>query len=309
MNSVLRKRKEARRRNLQFHLPTAVALAPQLRLVQNDSSYVSLQDVFDNFCATQNVSREDSIMAFLDRMKQLLDPSMSRTDGRYLQLRAEVMEDIQAKMVPETVLSNYMIQAMTSSESLWLMRKQFATQTATMMFLTYFCCLSSRTPSRFHFSRKTGLMYMTEILPAFASGQPIIASSEHVPFRLTPNMQHFITRVGIEGVVTSCVTAIAKSLTVPEFDLGGTLSLFVRDELLTWHNTFMKESRQDPPLSQQVSRNVEHFIRRAGMMGLINDNKDKSINAQHYHAIVTLISQATAPNLLAQMTENFVAWF
>jgi transformation/transcription domain-associated protein len=175
------------------------------------------------------------------------------------------MEDIQAKMVPETVLSNvsaskglgsssmltmwqYMIQAMTSSESLWLMRKQFATQTATMMFLTYFCCLSSRTPSRFHFSRKTGLMYMTEILPgesmssallaghtdpasAFASGQPIIASSEHVPFRLTPNMQHFITRVGIEGVVTSCVTAIAKSLTVPEFDLGGTLSLFVRDEV------------------------------------------------------------------------------
>jgi transformation/transcription domain-associated protein len=78
MNSVLRKRKEARRRNLQFHLPTAVALAPQLRLVQNDSSYVSLQDVFDKFCATQNVSREDSIMAFLDRMKQLLDPSMSR---------------------------------------------------------------------------------------------------------------------------------------------------------------------------------------------------------------------------------------
>lgn len=91
-------------------------------------------------------------------------------------------------------------------------------------------------------------MYMTEILPgesisnalfvghtdpasAFASGQPIIASSEHVPFRLTPNMQHFITRVGIEGVVTSCVTAIAKSLTVPEFDLGGTLSLFVRDEV------------------------------------------------------------------------------
>jgi hypothetical protein len=45
------------------------------------------------------------------------------------------------------------------------MRKQFAMQTACVSFLTYVCCLSNRTPSRFHFSRKTGLMYMTEILP------------------------------------------------------------------------------------------------------------------------------------------------
>ena len=139
-----------------------------------------------------------------------------------------------------------MIKTMETPESLWLMRKQFAMQTATVMFLTYVCCLSNRTPSRFHFSRKTGLMYMTEILPgelahalqtvsnlqpAFAPGQPVIASNESVPFRLTPNMQHFITRSGVEGVVSAASTAIARSLTMPEFDLAGTLSLFIRDEV------------------------------------------------------------------------------
>lgn len=78
MNSVLKRRKEARRRNLQFHVPTAIALAPQLRLVQNDSSYVSLQDVFDDYCQSKGMSREDSIMASLDRLKQLIDPAMSK---------------------------------------------------------------------------------------------------------------------------------------------------------------------------------------------------------------------------------------
>ena len=77
-NSVLRKRKEARRRNLQFHLPTVVALAPQLRLVQSDSSYVSLQDVYDDFCATRGRSREDSTIAFHDRLNQLYDPSIPK---------------------------------------------------------------------------------------------------------------------------------------------------------------------------------------------------------------------------------------
>lgn len=138
-----------------------------------------------------------------------------------------------------------MIKTMANPASLWLMRKQFAQQTASSMFLTYVACLSNRTPSRFHISRKTGLMYMSEVLPgefqsklrssaddeAFAPGQPLLISTEAVPFRLTPNMQHFITRVGVEGLLTSATTAIARSLVMPEFDLEGTLSLFLRDEV------------------------------------------------------------------------------
>jgi transformation/transcription domain-associated protein len=69
------------------------------------------------------------------------------------------------------------------------------------------------------------------LIIAFATGHPLIQSSESVPFRLTPNMQNFITRVGIEGVVTAATTAIARSLTIPEFDLAGTLALFIRDEV------------------------------------------------------------------------------
>lgn len=137
---------------------------------------------------------------------------------------------------------------MSTPESLWIMRKQFAMQTATVTFLTFFGCLINRTPGRYHFSRKTGQMYMSEVLlgeltcqrhceitcadlTGFTSGQPTIASTESVPFRLTPNMQHFITRTGIEGVVVACITAIAKSLSAPEFELDGTLHLFVRDEV------------------------------------------------------------------------------
>ncbi|EIW69900.1 hypothetical protein TREMEDRAFT_71446 [Tremella mesenterica DSM 1558] len=310
MNSVMKKRVETRRRNLQFHLPTAVALAPQLRLVQNDSSYVSLQDIYDDYCNKQGMSRENSIMAVYDRMKLLHDPTMSRTDPRFLQLKIEVMDEIQAKMVPETILTNYMIKTMNSPDSLWLMRKQFALQTATVMFLTYVCSLSNRTPSRFHLSRRSGLMYMTEILPAFANGRAIIESNESVPFRLTPNMQHFITRVGIEGIVTSAVTAIGRSLTMPEFDLSGSLSLFIRDEVLTWTSTYSKDAKTEAPITQTVYKNVDAFIRRASLMGYLGENKDKTPMASPaVHLIVQLISQATAPLQLAQMNENFMAWY
>nr|ACZ80650.1 putative histone acetyltransferase protein [Cryptococcus depauperatus] len=204
---------------------------------------------------SKKMAREDTALTYYDRIKELHDPTISR-------LRAELMEEVRVKMVPETVITNYMMRTMKGSENLWLMRKQFATQTAATMFLTYVCCLSNRTPSRFYISRKTGLMYMSEILPAFAMGKPLIASSEAVPFRLTPNMQHFVTRAGVEGLISATCTAMARCLTVPDFDLSGTLCLFIRDEA-------------NNPLLSHVYENVDHFVRRVSTMGFLGENRDK----------------------------------
>jgi hypothetical protein len=66
---------------------------------------------------------------------------------------------------------------------------------------------------------------------AFDATAPIHRCNEKVPFRLTPNMQHFITPTGIEGLLTSSVIAMARSLSMPEFDLESCLSLFLRDEV------------------------------------------------------------------------------
>lgn len=66
---------------------------------------------------------------------------------------------------------------------------------------------------------------------AFDTTRPGHRSTDPVPFRLTPNMQHFITPAGIEGLLTSGVTAMARSLSNPEFDLESSLSLFLRDEV------------------------------------------------------------------------------
>jgi transformation/transcription domain-associated protein len=68
-------------------------------------------------------------------------------------------------------------------------------------------------------------------LTGFAHLQPLITSAESVPFRLTPNIQVMMGRAGVEGVMTAAVTAISQSLLAPGFDLAGTLSLFVRDEV------------------------------------------------------------------------------
>jgi transformation/transcription domain-associated protein len=127
-----------------------------------------------------------------------------------------------------------MIRTMEGPGELWRMRKQFALQLASNSFMTYVLYLSGRLPYRFHLSRATGQMVMSELLPGqtffvalwmiylmpvpqgVSTQAPLFASNDSVPFRFTPNMQTFLGPVFTEGVLTSGLVAIGRSLTEPE---------------------------------------------------------------------------------------------
>lgn len=99
------------------------------------------------------------------------------------------------------------------------MRKQFTTQLAATCFMTYILCLTSRLPSRFHLSRATGQIAMSELLPSTSSQAPVFASSDVVPFRLTPSLQRFIGSVFQEGILVPSLMAIGRGLTEPEVEV------------------------------------------------------------------------------------------
>jgi phosphatidylinositol kinase/protein kinase (PI-3 family) len=72
---VLSRRKESRKRNLCFHLPAAIPLAPGLRLLENDASYVTLQGIYDQHCIDTEISREEPVLAFTEKMKSIMEPN------------------------------------------------------------------------------------------------------------------------------------------------------------------------------------------------------------------------------------------
>ena len=58
-----------------------------------------------------------------------------------------------------------MTKTMCGPQELWRMRKAFTLQLAAVSFMTYTLCMNSRQPSRYHISRSTGQIYMSECLP------------------------------------------------------------------------------------------------------------------------------------------------
>ena len=69
LNPTLERSPEARKRNLRFHVPTIVPLAPQIRLVQDDRSNISLQQVFETHAKKNGIHKDDPILYFTNKLK------------------------------------------------------------------------------------------------------------------------------------------------------------------------------------------------------------------------------------------------
>ncbi|KAI0053544.1 FAT-domain-containing protein [Auriscalpium vulgare] len=321
-NGVLSRQKECRKRNLTFHIPAAISCSPSLRLLQNDSSYVTFGDIFEQFCEASGIAREDPVLIPGEKVKLVLR-EFKTTKGRmpnkteYFTLKKDILDDIMTHMVPDSVLSQYMSRTMEGPSNLWRMRKQFALQIASTSFMTYIFCLTSRLPTRFHLSRSSGLIAMSELLPGVASHAPIFASNDVVPFRFTPNLQHFLGPIHTEGIMTSGMMAMGRGLTEPQFDLEQQLCLFSRDEVMTWMHGKGKPWTFDLTFRQNVAANIDGVVKRAETVAckiereqaLANPSSPSPANVPVVQTVINLIASATDPINLMKMTEIYAPWF
>ncbi|KAF9567316.1 hypothetical protein CPC08DRAFT_17123 [Agrocybe pediades] len=320
-NGALARNKESRKRNLTFHLPATVSCSPNVRLYQIDSSYISLGDVYDLHCEEAGFSREEPILHVGEQVRKVLhkyrqDNSKKQpSKAEYISLKKESCEEVSMKMVPDTVLANYMIRTMQGPDELWRMRKQFALQIAASSFMTYLFCLSSRHPSRFQISRSTGLIAMTELLPGVSSQTPVFATIDVVPFRLTPNMQTLLGPIFTEGLVAPGMMAIGRSLTEPEFDLDQQLCLLSRDEVVAWFTMRGRPWQGDANFRQFVLGHVDNIVKRAENMACKIERENPPVHnganapVPVVHTVTNLISSATNPLQLAKMGELYQPWF
>ena len=109
MNSALEKKKESRQRSLHFHLPAIIPLAPNVRIIQDDSSYVSFHDMLDDHCARKGFRKDEPLLHYMESMKKTIaekGSAFSEDTSEQLSLKIELVEGVSSAIVPDTVISN-----------------------------------------------------------------------------------------------------------------------------------------------------------------------------------------------------------
>jgi transformation/transcription domain-associated protein len=165
-NEVLARKKESRRRNLFFSLPAAFPLSPHIRMVEDDVSYISLHQVYEDFCNRSGIHKDQAIDFYVKSVEDAMAMRTDKDTKEWLNnVRMEIIQAIRQKIVPDTFLLDFFKRTFTTFPDLWLFRKQFTLQYATIAFQTYLLAINNRYPQKFFFSRAKGNIWNTELLP------------------------------------------------------------------------------------------------------------------------------------------------
>lgn len=316
-DDTLSKKVETRRRNILFTLPIAVPLSPHIRIINDDSRDISMQKIYEDFCFKEGKNRDEPFIYTIEKLRAAFDPRLPKPD--IMSIRVEILSAIQSLLVPSTVLKNYFLNLYKNFEDFWLFRKQFTSQYASFIFTTYMMCVNTRQPQKIHVNRGSGSVWTSDMLPCKIASKnasldasngnrpaPLFYNAEMVPFRLTPNIQKLIGKTGLEGILSVYVLVIARALTEPKSDLDQYLTLFVRDEVISWctQQDPPKPVPQDKQLREIVMLNVELIIKR--VLSMAHGSSASNVSTQ---SVLELIAQAVNPHNLAAADTLWMAYF
>ncbi|KAF2269491.1 hypothetical protein CC78DRAFT_612460 [Lojkania enalia] len=290
-NGILAKRKESRRRNLQFHLPLMVPITPSVRMVQDDTSYINMQGIFEDYCRRNGVNKDEPVLFSIEKLRALQPKNIEHANS----IRLETFAAVQEKYVPPTILLDYFRSTYPDYSDFWLFRRTFSYQLAALTFMTYVMHMNTRYPHKLNISRGSGLVWGSELIPSMAVGKPILHNNEPVPFRLTPNLQTLMGPLALEGIFASAVMTIGRCLLEPEGELDMQLAIFMRDEMNHW---FMSQHKQlsSEMLRESVQQNSDLIVRRVTVVG----NLPSMNNLPANQTVVDLVSNAVNPVKLSQ---------
>lgn len=304
-NGILAKRKESRRRNLQFHLPLIVPITPSVRMVQDDASYINMQGIFEDYCRRNGINKDDPVLFSIEKLRALnpvsvisntrleffpSNTSFQKTGEQASPIRLESFAAIQEKWVPPTVMVDYFRATYPNFSDFWLFRRTFSYQLAALTFMTYVMHMNTRYPHKLSISRGSGRVWGSELIPSMAMGKPIMHNNEPVPFRLTPNLQTLMGPLNLEGIFASAVMTVARCLIEPEGELDMQLAIFMRDEMNHWFTSQHKQLTADA-LRETVQQNSDLVVKRATSIGSLPSSGNLPAN----QTVVDLVAIAVNP--------------
>ncbi|KAI0129973.1 FAT domain-containing protein [Xylariales sp. AK1849] len=296
LNQTLAKRKESRRRDLQFTLPLMVPLAPHIRIVQEDTSNITLQGIYEDHCRRNGMQKDEPVLFTMDKLRGLIEPKGSKQQDQTATARLEVFTAIQEKWVPHDIALVFFQATFPDFAEFWLFRRRFSYQLSTLTFMTYILFMTGRYPHKFNIARGSGKIWGSELMSFMAPAKPFFHNPEPVPFRLTPNLQTLMGPLATEGIFSCAIMAIARCLTEPEFQLEHALTLFVRDEMIFWFTSSHRAMHlNENQLRETVQTNCEMIVKRAVSLAASPVG-----NLPANQTVIDLISKAVNPMNLAQ---------
>lgn len=261
MNHYLTKQKETSQRLLYFTVPRVVAVAPQMRLVEDNPASTSLLDIFKQRCAKRAIEYDAPITRYYDRLAAV----QQRGSQASHQVLRDLLKDIMTNQVPRTILKEWAMHTFQDATDYWTFRANFTSQLALEGLAEYVLHLTRLNPDMMYIHKDSGYISVSYFKFDIDDQSGEFDANRPVPFRLTPNIAEFISQTGVTGPLTAAIVSAARCFVQPQFKLGSILKAILRDEFITWHKKKHDEASPGEPPTDMAGDRLLQLVNKAVM--------------------------------------------
>ena len=340
-NRLLRLHRGCRSRHLQLHAPLLVPIAPRVRLSKEGTDFVSFVQVYERDCERRGVDALAPSIAMYGigaRAGSILDTSEIERKRRRLVL----YEDLCDTMTNPGLLTDYLSEKLPDAESQWKVRQQLTKQWALTSVLSYSFYIEQRHPNKFVFSASRGDLLSLNFRPTYHRNTGQLLGIDHVPFRLTPVLQHVMTPIGVHGLLAESMMSAAACLHDQLSFVEDYATLFFSGDMVPWYTNYQSSVAQQNAratahaqssggvapthmnpvnLAQVVDRNVDQVLQRIREMAPLDSapehdrttcmstSKPSSTPACVNQAVHELIKIASNPANLSMQDPMWAPFF
>uniref|UniRef100_UPI00398EA1CE transformation/transcription domain-associated protein n=1 Tax=Pristiophorus japonicus TaxID=55135 RepID=UPI00398EA1CE len=307
LNPCLEKRKETTKRHLFFTVPRVVAVSPQMRLVEDNPSSLSLVEIYKQRCAKKGIEHDNPISRYYDRLATV----QARGTQASHQVLRDILKEVQGNMVPRSMLKEWALHTFPNATDYWTFRKMFTIQLALIGFAEFVLHLNRLNPEMLQIAQDTGKLNVAYFRFDINDSTGDLDANRPVPFRLTPNISEFLTTIGVSGPLTASMIAVARCFAQPNFKVDGILKAVLRDEIIAWHKKTQEdtssplsaagqpENMDSQQLVSLVQKAVTAIMTRLHSLAQFEGGESK---------VNTLVAAANSPDNLCRMDPAWHPW-
>lgn len=320
-NDALTENVQTRKRNISFTAPVSIPFSPEVRLIRYSKDHLTLQDIFDKYCEDNKMDKDVIYDYYIEQIQAASNKDLPKPD--IIAAKVEILSSIQSMFLSKNILKDFFKGIYKDFESFWLFRKNFTVKYSCFSFMVYMMSIGNRTPGKIHIDLNSGDLFSLELipnkialerlpenyrnnLPKLPGDTPILQLSEHVPFRLTPNLQRLIGDVGLEGIFSTTMLIVCRALLKSDNEMKHYLNLLIRDEVMAWYSNQSSKAilNDDLKFISIVQLNTELITRK-----LVSLSHFSSQFAASNHFVLDAISSAVAPRNLASLDITSMPYF
>ncbi|VVC99480.1 unnamed protein product [Leptidea sinapis] len=154
LNHYLGKQKETSRRFLHFTVPRVVSVSPQMRLIEDNPSSLSLLDIYRTECANRGVEFDAPVWRYYERLAAV----QARGSQASHQVLRDILREVQATMVPKGMVREWAAATFPAPTDYWTFRKMLTLQLALASFAEYVLYLTRLNPDMMYVHQDSGLL-------------------------------------------------------------------------------------------------------------------------------------------------------